>query len=76
MWSGGIRAFFDFTILFYNSKIFAQYISTVCPLLFVFTIASILDPFLLLASPLLLVPTLFVLKKGYNKWDGWKPLNI
>ncbi len=64
------------TILFYNSKIFAQYISTVCPLLFVFTIASILDPFLLLASPLLLVPTLFVLKKGYNKWDGWKPLNI
>ena len=64
------------TILFYNSKIFAQYVSTVCPLLFVFTIASIVDPYLMLASPILLIPTLLVLKKSYKKWDKWTPLNI
>ena len=64
------------TILFYNSKIFAQYVFTVSPMLFVFTIASILDPFLMLASPFLLIPTLFILKKSYKKWDKWKPLNI
>ena len=64
------------TILFYNSKIFAQYIGTVSPLLFVFTIASILDPSIMLASPILLIPALFVLKKSYKKWDRWKPLNV
>ncbi len=64
------------TILFYNSKIFAQYICTVCPILFVFTFASILDPFIMLASPVLLIPALFVLKKSYKKWDKWKPLSI
>lgn len=64
------------TILFYNSKIFAQYICTVGPILFVFTFASILDPFIMLASPVLLVPALFILKRSYIKWDKWKPLNI
>ena len=64
------------TILFYNSKIFAQYISAVAPLLFVFTIASILDPNIMLISPVLLIPALFVLKKSYKKWDKWKPLSI
>ena len=64
------------TILFYNSKIFAQYIITVAPLLFVFTIASILNPFYMLISPILLIPALIVLKKSYKKWDKWKPLSI
>ncbi|KYK28998.1 hypothetical protein AYK20_06255 [Thermoplasmatales archaeon SG8-52-1] len=64
------------TILFYNSKIFAQYICTVSPILFVFTIVSILDPFIMLASPVLLIPASFVLKKSYKKWDKWKPLSI
>jgi hypothetical protein len=64
------------TILFYNSKIFSQYICTVGPILFVFTFASILDPFIMLASPILLIPALIVLKKSYKKWDKWKPLNI
>jgi len=64
------------TILFYNSKIFAQYICTVSPILFVFTIASILNPYIMLASPVLLIPALFVLKKSYKKWDKWKPLSI
>jgi len=62
------------TILFYNAKIFAQYIGTVSPVLFVFTIASLADPFLMLASPLLLLPTVFVLKKSYRKWDSWMPV--
>jgi hypothetical protein len=64
------------TILFYNSKIFAQYICTVSPILFVFTIASIINPYIMLASPVLLIPALFVLKKSYKKWDKWKPLSI
>jgi len=64
------------TILFYNSKIFSQYIITVAPLLFLFTFASILDPNLLYLSLILIIPSIFILNKSYKKWDRWKPVNI
>ena len=64
------------TTLFYNTKIFTQYVSTVAPLLFTFTILSILNPSIMLASPILLIPAFLVLKKSYKKWDRWKPLSI
>ena len=64
------------TILFYNTKIFSQYIGTVAPILFIFTIISILNPLVMLLSPILLIPALLVLKKSYKKWDKWKPVNI
>lgn len=64
------------TILFYNSKIFSQYVSTVAPLLFAFTFASILNPNYMLISPVLLIPAFIMIKKSYKKWDKWKPLNI
>jgi len=64
------------TTLMYNSKIFSQYVATVAPLLFVFTILSILNPLTMLASPVLLILAIYVLRKSYRKWDKWKPLSI
>jgi hypothetical protein len=64
------------TILMYNSKIFLQYILATAPLLFLFTIASIVQPMSLYISPILLLPTLFILKKSYMKWDNWTPLTV
>jgi len=64
------------TTLMYNSKIFSQYVATVAPLLFVFTILSILNPLTMLASPVLLILAICVLRKSYRKWDKWKPLSI
>jgi len=64
------------TILFYNSKIFSQYVITVAPLLFVFTIISILNPYLMFFCPILLIPAILVLRQSYQKWDKWKPLSI
>jgi hypothetical protein len=64
------------TILLYNAKIFSQYIFSIAPILFIFTIISILNPFILLVSPILLVPAIFIIKNSYKKWDNWQPLSF
>jgi len=64
------------TILLYNAKIFSQYMLMVAPILFGFTIISILDPFILLASPILLIPAIFILKNSHKKWEDWQPLSF
>jgi len=64
------------TIFLYNSKIFSKYIASVAPLLFFFTIASIINPFLMIISPLFIIPAIIVLKKSYIKWDNWQPLSF
>jgi len=64
------------TILMYNSKIFLQYILTTAPILFIFTIVSIIQPVLLYLSPILLIPSIYILKKSYIKWDKWTPTTI
>ena len=60
----------------YNLKIFSQYIVAVGPLLFIFTIASIINPFFMLISPVLILPSLYILKKSYKKWDNWQPIGF
>lgn len=64
------------TILMYNSKIFFEYSLSLAPMLFAFTFLTILDPFYLLISPVLIIPGFWVLKKGLKKWDGWTPVTI
>jgi hypothetical protein len=64
------------SILMYNSKIFLSYILITGPLLFGFTILSIIYPYYLYASPIFILPGLFLLKKSYKKWDKWTPLSI
>lgn len=64
------------SILMYNSKIFLSYILITGPLLFGFTILSIIYPYYLYASPIFILPALFLLKKSYKKWDKWTPITI
>ena len=63
-------------ILIYNSKIFLPYMASLAPLLFVFTFLSILNPWSMLASPLVLPVAFLLLKKSYTKWDRWAPQSI
>jgi hypothetical protein len=63
-------------VLIYNSKIFLPYMASVAPLLFVFTFLSILNPWYMLASPLVLPLAFLLLKKSYTKWDRWVPQGI
>jgi hypothetical protein len=44
--------------------------------LFIFTILSILNPLILLASPILLFPSAYIIKQSYKKWDSWQPLSF
>jgi len=64
------------TILMYNSKIFFEYSLSLAPMLFAFTFLTILNPFYLLLSPVLLIPGFWVLKRGLKKWDNWTPESI
>jgi len=64
------------TILLYNAKTFSQYVLSIAPVLFIFTIVSIINPIILLASPILLFPSLYVVKQSYKKWDNWQPLSF
>lgn len=63
-------------ILLYDSKVFVPYIASIGPILFSFTIGAIINPFYMLASPLLIPLAIFLLKKGYVKWDKWATQNI
>ncbi len=63
-------------ILIYDSKIFVPYIASLGPILFTFTLVAIINPFYMVASPLLIPLAIFLLKKGYVKWDKWVPQNI
>lgn len=64
------------TILLYNAKTFSQYVLSIAPVLFIFTIVSIINPIILLASPILLIPSMYVIKQSYKKWDNWQPLSF
>lgn len=63
-------------VLIYNTKIFIPYIGLLGCIIFIFTLSSILNPFYMLASPLILPVSVLLLKKSYKKWDSWKPYSI
>jgi len=63
-------------VLIYNSKIFIPYIGLLGCVIFIFTLSSILNPFYMLASPVVIPASVMLLKKSYKKWDSWKPYSI
>lgn len=62
--------------LLYDSKVFIPYMGTLGSMLFLFTLLSIINPFYMLASPIVIPFSLYLLKKSYNKWDLWTPYNL
>ncbi|MBU0497157.1 MAG: hypothetical protein KKC68_02455 [Candidatus Thermoplasmatota archaeon] len=63
-------------ILLYNTKVFIPYLGLVGSVLFAVTFFSILDPFSMLLSPVLIPIAYVLLKKSFVKWDQWVPQTI
>lgn len=63
-------------VLIYDAKVFIPYMSLLCPVIFACTFLSIIKPFTMLASPLLLPLAFLLLKKSFHKWDQWMPVNL
>ncbi len=59
-------------ILLYNAKIFAEYIISISPVLLVLIVVSMFNPLYLLASPVLIPVSYYVLEKSYAKWNTWE----
>jgi hypothetical protein len=62
--------------LLYNSKIFVPYMGVLGTILFLFTLLSIINPFYMLVSPIVIPFAIYLLKKSYIKWDTWTPYNL
>lgn len=56
-------------LLFYNAKIFLAFLVAIAPVLLVSIFASIINPFYLLAGPVLIAASFFIVKRSYSKWD-------
>lgn len=59
-------------VLLYNAKIFFQYLLSIAPVLLVLIFLSAIDPSYLLASPVIILISLYLLKQSYQKWDNWE----
>lgn len=64
------------TLLLYDSKIFIRYAGILAPTVFVLTLLSIINPYLMIASPLLIPLAYILLRKSFVKWNAWNPINI
>ena len=56
-------------ILLYNAKIFAQYLVLITPLLLALIFTSVVNPFYLIFSLVLIPISYSIVKKSYEKWD-------
>jgi hypothetical protein len=56
-------------IMLYNAKIFLEYILLLSPVLLILIFLSIINPFYLLISIVLIPVSCRIIKKGYEKWD-------
>lgn len=63
-------------ILLYNAKIFAQYLLLGVPVMLALIFLSIINPFYLLASPVLIPVSLFIIRRGCVKWDNREQLGF
>jgi hypothetical protein len=63
-------------ILLYNGKIFALYMASIAPLLLLMIFASLISPFILIGSLVLLPIAAFILKAGFAKWDRGEDLRF
>jgi len=59
-------------ILLYNAKIFLEYFLSIAPILLLLIFLSILNPFYLIFSPILIIVSSYFIKGGYRKWDKWE----
>jgi hypothetical protein len=62
------------SILLYNTKIFLVYLLLGVPVLLALIFISIFSPLYLLASPVLIPVSLYVIRKSCMKWDGKEQL--
>ncbi|MCX6818247.1 MAG: hypothetical protein NTU57_05320 [Candidatus Aenigmarchaeota archaeon] len=56
-------------ILLYSAKIFVMFLFAASPVLLPMIILSIINPLYLLASPVLMLLSFYIIKKGFAKWD-------
>jgi len=59
-------------ILLYNAKIFLEYLFSIIPILLILIFLSLLNPFFLILSPILILLSFHFIKKSYIKWDKWE----
>ncbi|MBS3052040.1 MAG: hypothetical protein J4428_01555 [Candidatus Aenigmarchaeota archaeon] len=59
-------------ILLYDAKILLAYVLLISPVLLALIFLSVLNPFYLLMSPLLMVLSICLIKKSFKKWDDWE----
>jgi len=57
-------------LLFYNAKIFLTFLVAIAPILLAGIFSSIINPFYLLATPVLIVISFFIVRRSCSKWDG------
>ena len=63
-------------VLMYNTKIFVPYLGLLGSVLFAVTFFSIINPDLMVVSPILLPIAYLLLRKSFTKWDQWIPQTI
>jgi len=56
-------------LLFYNAKIFLIFLVAMAPILLAGIFSSIINPFYLLAGPVLIAASFFIVRRSYSKWD-------
>jgi hypothetical protein len=56
--------------MLYNAKIFLEYMFSLSPVLLIMIFVSILNPFYLIASIILIPVSYKILEKSYVKWDS------
>jgi hypothetical protein len=59
-------------VLLYNAKIFLVYVLSISPILLILIFLSMFSSSLLFMSILLLLPAFYILRKSYEKWEGWE----
>jgi hypothetical protein len=59
-------------VLLYNAKIFLIYVLSISPILLILIFLSMFNSSLLFMSILLLLPAFYILRKSYEKWEGWE----
>jgi hypothetical protein len=59
-------------ILLYNAKILLAYLFSISPVLLALLFLSIFNVSYIWASLLLILPSIYLIKKSFSKWDNWE----
>jgi len=63
-------------ILLYNPKIFFGYMFLISPILLILILISVINSTYLLLSPLLFIPSFYLIKSSYKNLDTWERPNF